>query len=64
MQWWPSRYLYQVREVRTNVLYSAYTYEQTNWHSSLFTGQLFDHFSNLSISLDQVKIQTDQFTNG
>ena len=56
-------YLYQARDVRTNVLYSAYTYEQTNWNSSLFIGQLFDHLSNLGIPLDEVKIQTDHLIN-
>ena len=55
----PPRSLYQARDARINVFYSTYVYEQINWNSSLFIGQLFDHLSNLGIPLDQVKIQTD-----
>jgi len=56
------RYLYQARDVRTNTLYSAYAYEQTNWNSAIFICQLFKHLSSLGIPLGEVKIQTDNGT--
>lgn len=56
------RYLYQARDIRTNMLYSAYAYEQTNENSTKFITNLFNHLSSLGIPLDEVTIQTDNGT--
>lgn len=53
------RYLYQARDVRTNVLFSAYAYEQTNVNSATFINRLFDHLTSLGIPLNEVSVQTD-----
>ena len=56
------RYLYQARDIRTNTLYSAYAYEQTNMNSAKFIARLFDHLVSLGIPLDEITIQTDNGT--
>ncbi|MCH8069684.1 MAG: helix-turn-helix domain-containing protein [Candidatus Marinimicrobia bacterium] len=53
------RYLYQARDVRTNVLFSAYAFEQSNVNSALFIERLFDHLRSLGIPLNEVSVQTD-----
>lgn len=53
------RYLYQARDVRTNVLFSAYAYEQTNINSAMFITRLFDHLESLGIPLKEVSVQSD-----
>lgn len=53
------RYLYQARDVRTNTLFSAYAYEQTNVNSAKFIDRLFDHLRSLGIPLNEVSVQTD-----
>lgn len=56
------RYLYQAKDVRTNTLFSAYAYEQTNWNSSLFIDRLFSHLRGLGIPINEVSVQTDNGT--
>ncbi|MCH7733569.1 MAG: helix-turn-helix domain-containing protein [Candidatus Marinimicrobia bacterium] len=53
------RYLYQARDVRTNTLFSAYAYEQTNVNSAMFINRLFDHLMSLGVPLNEVSVQTD-----
>lgn len=53
------RYLYQARDVRTNTLFSAYAYEQSNVNSAKFINRLFGHLKSVDIPLNEVSVQTD-----
>ena len=48
------RYLFQARDVRTGVLYSAYAYERTAHNGMLFVTRLFAHLEVLGMDLSQV----------
>jgi len=56
------RYLYQARDVRTGVLYSAFAYERTAHNGMLFITRLFAHLESLGMDLSQVVVQTDNGT--
>ena len=53
------RWLYQARDVRTGVLYSALAYERTAHNGMLFVTRLFAHLQSLGMDLSQVVVQTD-----
>ena len=56
------RYLYQAKDVRTGVLYSAFAYERTAHNGMLFIRHLFAHLESLGMNLPQVVVQTDNGT--
>lgn len=53
------RYLFQARDVRTGVLYSAYAHERTAHNGMLFVTRLFAHLQSLGMDLSQVVVQSD-----
>lgn len=53
------RWLYQAKDVRTGVLYSALACERTAHNGMLFVTRLFAHLQSLGIDLSQVVVQTD-----
>jgi len=56
------RWLYQAKDVRTGVLYSAFAYERTAHNGMLFITRLFAHLESLGMDLSQVVVQTDNGT--
>ena len=56
------RWLYQARDVRTGVLYSAFAYERTTHTGMLFVTGLLAHLQSLGMDLSQVVVQTDNGT--
>ncbi|MCH8013060.1 MAG: DDE-type integrase/transposase/recombinase [Candidatus Marinimicrobia bacterium] len=56
------RYLYQARDVRTDVLYSAFAYENTSTNAMLFMRRLFTFLTDLGMDLGEVVVQTDNGT--
>ena len=56
------RWLYQARDVRTGVLYSAYAYERTAHNAMLYVTRLFAHLASLGMDLSKVVVQTDNGT--
>ncbi len=56
------RYLYQAKDVRTGVLYSAFACERTAHNGMLFITRLFAHLESLGMNLSQVVVQTDNGT--
>lgn len=56
------RWLYQARDVRTGMLYSAYASERTAHNSMLFVNRLFAHLQGLGMELSEVVVQTDNGT--
>ena len=56
------RWLYQAKDVRTGVLFSAFAYERTAHNGMLFITRLFAHLESLGMDLSRVVVQTDNGT--